>query len=120
MNKIFFFSTILVLCFSRNTNAQEVNQVDAFDKITLSPHVEAVITKGYKESVTILNSTVERGKVHIQVKNKILRVYLEGAKEYTKNEKVNENGHDTKKSIYNGTVLKIAVSYKTLENAPYR
>jgi hypothetical protein len=115
MNKSLFFTVLLTLIGLKNMMAQDVHPVDHFNKVIVSPHVEATFTEGDKESVTIENCSVSLDKVHIEMNGKTLRVYLEGAKEVTKNEKLNEDGRNTKKSIYNGTVLTVAISYKTLE-----
>lgn len=100
--------------------AQEVVSVDHFDKVIISPHVQVVLTKGDKESVTIENCTVNRQKVNIESKGNTLRVYLEGAKEITGNEKTEENGRKIKKNIYTGTVLTVSISYKTLQELSLR
>ena len=118
MNRFFFFSAVFSLLTLENTIAQEVNPVGHFEKVTVSPHIQATFTKGDKESVTIQSNTVSRDKVHIELNGKTLRVYLEGAKEVTKNEKMNENG--TKESIYKGTVLTVAISYQTLKELSVR
>ncbi|MET1055188.1 MAG: head GIN domain-containing protein [Pedobacter sp.] len=116
MNKFLLITTALTLFSLKITKAQEVVTVAQFDRVIVSPHVQATFTKGDKESVTIENSTVSRDKVNIESNGKTLRVYLEGAKEVTKNEKVNEG----KKSLYQGTVLTVAISYKTLHDLSVR
>lgn len=120
MNKILLFSIAISLVSLNNVNAQEVVTVAEFDRVIVSPHVEVTFTKGDKESVTILHSTVSRDKVNIESNGKTLRVYLEGAKEVTKNEKVKDDEQQRKKSLYQGTVLTLAISYKTLHDLSVR
>ncbi|MGB6152051.1 MAG: head GIN domain-containing protein [Pricia sp.] len=94
--------------------------VDAFDKVIISPHIQVVFQQGDSETVDIESSTVSEDKVNIEVNGKTLRIYLDGAKEVTKNEKTNKNGYKQTKSIYNGTVLKATVTYKNLEELSLR
>jgi hypothetical protein len=49
-----------------------------------------------------------------------LRIYLDDAKEFTKNETVYEDGHETKRPIYKGTVVVATVTYKTLDELSVR
>ncbi|WP_158800319.1 GIN domain-containing protein [Pedobacter sp. L105] len=118
MNKLILFTAVVSLFTWNNLVAQEVKSVDPFDKVIISPHVQATFIKGDKESVTVESCTVDKNKIHIESNGKTLRVYLEGAKEITKNEKSNDNG--VKKSIYQGTVLTVTVSYKYLEELSVR
>ena len=120
MKKALFFLAVFTVISFKTVVAQEASSVDHFDKVIISPYVQATLTKGDKESVTIQNCTVDRKKVHIESNGKTLRVYLEGAKEITKNEKVNENGHEVKKPLYNGTVLTVAITYKYLNDLSIR
>lgn len=94
--------------------------VDAFDKVIISPHIQVVFRQGDIETVAIESSNVSEDKINIEVNGKTLRIYLDGAKEVTKSEKTNKNGHKQTKSIYNGTVLKATVTYKNLEELSMR
>lgn len=119
--RLLLLITILTFVTSKNILAQDAISVERFDKVIISPHVQATFTKGDKESVTIQSCSVSNDKIHIESNGKVLRVYLEGAKEITKNEKVdNESGQVRKKAIYKGTVLTVAITYKTLEDLSVR
>jgi len=118
MKKLLVLTAGIALLSFQNIMAQKVTTVAAFEKVIISPHIQATLAKGDQESVTVLSSTVSEDKIHIESNGKTLRVYLEGAKEVTKNEKKNDEG--VKKSLYTGTVLKIAVSYKTLQELSVR
>ena len=100
--------------------AQTVTAVKPFDKIIVSPHIQVTFVEGSEESVTIESSTVDTSKIHIEVKDKTLRVYLEGAKDIEKNEKDYHNGYKEKHSIYQGTVLTAVITYKTLRELSIR
>lgn len=120
MKKILFIAALFTLVTLEKSVAQETTTVSHFDKVIVSPHVQATFTKGDKETVTILNCTANKDKVHIENNGKTLRVYLEGAKELNKSEKVEENGRKIKKDIYTGTVLTVAITYKALEDLSVR
>jgi hypothetical protein len=120
MKKSLLFTTAFALISLQNLYAQEVVTVAQFDRVIVSPHVQVTLTRGDKESVTIENSTVSRDKVNIESNGKTLRVYLEGAKEVTKNEKTNEDEQKRKKPLYQGTILTVAISYKSLHDLSVR
>ena len=94
--------------------------VDAFDKVIVSPHIQVVFQKGDSETVVIESSTESEDKINIEVNSKTLRIYLDGAKDVTKSEKTNENGYEHRKSIYNGTVVKATIIYKNLNELSLR
>ena len=94
--------------------------VAPFAKVIVSPHVQVTFQQGATESVVIESNTVSEDKINIEVKGNTLRIYLEGAKEVTKNEKTYENGYKRKKSVYNGTIVKATVIYKNLEELSLR
>ena len=94
--------------------------VDSFDKVIVSPHIQVTFQQGDSESVAIESSTVSEDKINIEVNGKTLRIYLDSAKEVTKNEKTYEDGYQRKKSIYNGTVLTATITYKNLEELSLR
>jgi len=94
--------------------------VEAFDKVIVSPHVQVTFQQGDSENVAIESSTVSEDKINIEVNGKTLRIYLDGAKEVTKSEKSHENGYERKKSIYKGTVLTATVTYINLEELSLR
>jgi len=106
---------IAIVSFSSMLFGQSKINVKSFNKVIISPHIETTFIEGDEESVTILDSTEPEDKINIEVKGKTLRVYLDDAKELTKNEKVKTKNYKTNKPIYNGKVLTILVTYKTLD-----
>ena len=119
MQKIKCFTSILmVFCFT--TTFAQTTTVDHFDKIIISPHIQVTFVQGDEEKVSIEKSSVSNDKINIEVNGKTLRIYLDDAKELTKNETVYEDGHETKRPIYKGTVVVATVTYKTLDELSVR
>jgi hypothetical protein len=103
--------------------AQAQNQpktvaVDRFQKVIISPYIQATFVEGTTESVTVNNCIVDADKLHIEVNGNILRIYLEGAKEIPKNEQ-NENDHGNH-HLYPNHAVVVTVSYKKLESLSVR
>jgi len=115
MKKIFLFTVALSFFTLQSLTAQEVTTVAPFNRVIISPHVQVTFTKGDKESVTIETCTISKDKVNIESNGKTLRVYLEDAKETTKNIRTYENGREINTPIYKGTILTVAITYKTLD-----
>ena len=120
MLKIKYCLAMLITFAVSHAVAQTTTNVKHFNKVIVSPHIQVTFVQGNEESVTIESSTVSRDKINIEVNSNTLRIYLEGAKDFTKNEKVYDNGYKEKRSIYNGTVVKAIVTYKTLEDLSIR
>ena len=84
-------------------------------------HVIAVnFVQGNTESVTIETCSVDKSKLNIEVNGKTLRIYLEGAKEVTKNEKHYKNGQKRTRSLYKGTIVTATVTYKNIDELSLR
>ncbi|SDB48900.1 Putative auto-transporter adhesin, head GIN domain [Flavobacteriaceae bacterium MAR_2010_188] len=111
---------VLALMVVSLMHAQKVVEVNHFDKLIVSPHIQVTIIKGEKESVKIISNTEDDSKLNIEVKGKDLRIFLDDAKELTKQEKVSINGNITKKPIYHGTVVIAEVTYIELKDLSIR
>jgi len=120
MKKILLFTVLITFIGLKGAIAQAVTDVDQFNRVIVSPHVQATFIKGDKESVTVESCTVDKEKIKIESNGKTLRVYLEGAKETTKNERTYQNGREINTPIYKGTVLVVTITYKTLEELSVR
>jgi len=120
MNKFLLFTVLFTFTLLKNSIAQQVKAVESFDKVIISPHVKVTFVKGNTESVAIENCEVDTGKVNIILKGKTLRVYLDGAKEVTKNEKDSEYGGNAKRPLYDGTILTVIITYKTIQDLSVR
>lgn len=115
------YTILLALLVIQTSFAQtKTVDVDTFDKVIVSPHIQVVFEQGDSESVAIESSTESEEKINIEVNSKTLRIYLDGARDVTKSEKTKQNGYEQRKSIYNGTVVKATVTYKQLEELSLR
>ena len=120
MQKSKFFLLVLTIVIFKSTFAQTTTAVNHFSKVIISPHIQVMFVEGNEESVTIENTTVDKDKINIEVNNSTLRIYLDGAKEVTKNEKNYDNGYKEKHPIYSGTVVTATVTYKTMDELSVR
>jgi len=110
----------VLVSMSQMILAQNKVEVESFNKVIISPHIETTFIQGTEESVTIIDSKEPEDKINIEVNGKTLRVYLDGAKEITKRKKVVENGYKQKLPIYKGRVLTIVVTYKAIDELSLR
>lgn len=110
---------VFLLLAGISSMAQNI-AVAPFDKIIVSPHIEVKLVQGTEEAVTIEEALVPKDKINLEVKGKTLRIYLEDAKEVTKNETVYQNGHKRKSPIYKGTQVKITITYTDLKELSVR
>ncbi len=94
--------------------------VDSFDKIIISPHIEVELVEGPEESFLITDAKVSLDKINIEVEGRTLRIYLDGAKTVTKSERVSTDKWKGKRSIYNGTMASVKITYKELRNLSIR
>ena len=117
-SKMFF--AVLLLLIAVSASAQTGKLVDHFTKVIVSPYIQVTFVEGNEESVTLNNITVDTGKLHLEVNNKILRLYLDGAKDIPKNKKDYTNGYKEQHPLYNGTVVNATVTYKTLNELSLR
>jgi hypothetical protein len=120
MQQLKYYATIIFIFVLKASFAQMATAVKPFDKVIISPHIEVTFIQGNEETVTIENCAVDKEKINIEVNGKTLRIYLEGAKEITKNKKVYDNGYKEKRPIYRGTVVTAIVTYKTIESLSVR
>lgn len=120
MKPILFYLINIVLGTLITLSAQEKTTVDPFYKVVISPHIEATLVQGNESSVTILESSEPEDKINIEVKGSTLRVYLDDAKETTKQIKVMKDGYKQKVPIYNGKVLSVLITYTKLEDLSVR
>lgn len=114
------FSVLIILLAVHPAFAQTVTKVNPFHKVIISPNIQVSFIEGKEESVTIEKSTVSNDKIHIEVNDKTLRVYLDGQKDFPKNEKTYKNGYKEKQPVYKGTVVIATVTYKKLDDLSIR
>lgn len=120
MIRLVYILVTVLLTLCQCVFAQQKTTVESFDKVMISPHIQVSFVEGNEESVTILEQKVTDDKIKIKASNGKLRVYLDGAKETTKQVKVKENGVKVKRPLYRGKQLSILVTYKTLNEISVR
>ncbi len=121
MKNISFLFLLLFFFSIENTQAQSKTiAINHFNKVIVSPHIQVTFIEGDKESVSIENISVPIEKLNVEVAGKTLRIYLDDAKMVTKSEKVDDDKWKGKRSIYNGTIVTVIVTYKNLEELSLR
>lgn len=114
MKNQFKLITILVLLVFANSklSAQKTIELNGqFNKIIVSPHIEAVFIKGDKPSIELKDITIPIEKFKYELTNNTLQVYLEGAKTYTKSKKVKHNNYERKVPLYKNRVAQVIITY---------
>jgi ribosomal protein L31 len=114
------FLTFIAIFLVQLSFGQTTTKVNPFSKVIISPNIQVTFIEGNVESVTIEKSTVSNDKIHIEVNDKTLCIYLDGQKDLPKNETTQKNGYKHKESVYKGTVLTATVTYKTLNDLSIR
>ncbi|MDB4292031.1 DUF2807 domain-containing protein [Maribacter sp.] len=121
MKKVIFSIVLCALIGTFSMTAQDKTyQVDAFEKVIVSPHIEVTLVEGDEESVFITNAKVDMAKINVVVEGKTLRVYLDDARVVTKSEKINNDTWKGSRSIYNGTQVTATITYKKLKRLSVR
>ena len=120
MIKFTYYFIIFLLSIAQTVFSQTKQVVAPFDKVIISPYIQTTFIEGNEESVIIEDSRVSEDKINIEVKNNTLRVYLDDAKEITKNKTIIKNGIKRKVPIYKGKTLTITVTYKKLNELSLR
>jgi hypothetical protein len=98
----------------------QTTKVTEFEKVIVSPYIQVTFVEGDTESVVVEECTVERSKLYIEVKNKTLWIYLEGAKEIPKGEVMYDYKNPDKYPVYRGTVVRATITYKILNELSIR
>jgi hypothetical protein len=113
MMKIKLITLLTSLLFlNGNLIAQETIKLEtSFDKIIVSPHIEAIFKKENSASIEIVDISVPVEKFRYELNKGTLQVYLEGAKTYTKNKKIVVRDFETKVPLYKGRVVKVIITY---------
>lgn len=108
-SKIFTFTLLLVSMAS--FAQQNIIAVKSFNKVIVSPHIEVVFKAGEKEEVIIEHSSEPIEKLHVEVKNNTLQLYLDGA-QHTSKKDLEYSSKNKNTPLYKGTVVKAIVVYK--------
>lgn len=111
---------ILLITITAIQAQEKEVKVSSFDKLIISPHIEATLVKGDSEMVVIEDADVSLDKINIDVDGRTLKIYLDGAKTYTKSKKVKYDGMKGRYDLYDGTQATITVIYKDLNKLDVR
>ena len=89
------FKALLPALFAliAGASSAQTKMTSPFNKIIVSPYIQVTLVQGEQESVTVNDIHVDADKLHIEVNDKTLRIYLEGAKDFPHNEKDHSNGY---------------------------
>ncbi|AXT54504.1 DUF2807 domain-containing protein [Aquimarina sp. AD1] len=120
MKHLKYFLALIALSIAQLIFGQTKKTVTTFNKVIISPHIEATFVENNQESVIIEKSTEPEDKINIEVNGNVLRVYLDDAKETTKNKTVMINGTKRKVPIYKGKVLTVTINYRQLTDLSIR
>jgi hypothetical protein len=108
----------LIISASVLTYGQEIQKdLNEFNSIIASPKINLVLKQGSKESIRLVYDRVDREKINIHVSGKKLRIFLDDAQTFEKQEWVNEHG---KQSIYRDVNITAYVTYVNLNELEIR
>ena len=102
------------------TATAQTKTVEPFTKVIVSPYIQVTFVQGDEESVTINDITVDESKLHIEVNNQTLRIYLDGAKDIPKYESDYSSGHKESHPLYENTSVVATVTYRRLTGLSLR
>src|SRR5690349_10089661 len=95
--------------------AAQTKSTSPFNKVIVSPYIQVTLVQGDQESVTVNELHVDSSKLNIEVNDKTLRIYLDGAKDLPKNEKDYSNGYKETHPLYRNTSVVVTITYRKLE-----
>jgi len=108
------------LFYTTNVVAQsELIEVERFDEVVISPHIEVVFREGNESSVVIEEIEVPMNELNVTVSDKKLHLYLDDAKITSPPLKDQIRGNCTL-DYYDGTIVRAIVTYERLESVDLR
>lgn len=119
-------SLIIVLLFSQMPwgHAQKIDKdIDAFNKLIVSPKINVTLVKGEKEHVALEAYGVNMDEINVEVRGKTLKVYLDKAKVHEKMVKVRNRDRWHRKakiSVYEGVKVNAIITYRSLKHLEIR
>lgn len=119
MRRFKTFFPVLLLLIAVAASGQ-TRMTSPFNKVIVSPYIQVTLVQGDEESVTVNEIYVDSNKLHIEVNDKTLRVYLEGAKDLPKYEKDYSDGVKETHPLYPKTSVVATITYKKLEALSFR
>jgi len=120
MKKIATTTLVAFIVFVSSLMAQEQIPLSHFTRIIASPRVNVILRKGDKESIQMIYSNVDSGKVNIKVRGNTLKIYLDHARITEKQERMTVNGHSQRYSIYRDASVTAYITYRELKGLEIR
>lgn len=100
---------------------QEIQKkLSPFSKITVSPKINLILEKGSEESIRILYTNIDAGKINAEVEGNKLSIFLDQARLVDKRERTDEYNYDSKTSIYHNAEVTAYVTYTQLRSLEVR
>ena len=85
-----------LLASSTLSFGQEIQKkLNPFNKITVSPKINLILEEGTEESIRIVYSNIEPGKINVEVEGNKLSVFLDQARIVDKRERTDEYDYDS-------------------------
>lgn len=109
---------VLLGCYS-SAYCQQM-PVGHFDKVIISPRIQVTFIQGEREGVTFDSTAPHARDVRVELHGNTLRIYLKGAKELEKTCITYEHGFREKRPVYQGTLIRAVVTYRTLHTLSVR
>jgi hypothetical protein len=122
MKKIANYLILTALLASSTLSfGQEIQKkLNPFSKITVSPKINLILEKGTEESIRIVYSNIDPGKINVEVEGNKLNVFLDQARIVDKRERTDEYDYNSKTSIYHNAEVTAYVTYTQLKSLEVR
>ncbi len=105
-------ATLVFVCGVANAQEQEFEkELMPFNKITVSPKINLVLTQGDQESIKLFYSNIEPAQINVVVEGDKLKVYLDDARIVDKREYYDDSG---KRSIYHNAQVTAHITFREL------
>ncbi len=106
----------MIPAYSTQAQTQgEERSLSHFSKVIASPRINVVLQKGDKESIRLICSNISPDKVNIKITGNKLRIFLDHARVVEKQERMIENHHSQKRSIYRDASVTAYVTFRELK-----
>ncbi len=117
MKNLLVVGGIMAICASY---AQESEKLPAFDRVTVSPHINVVLMRGPQEGIRWELENIDERKINAEVVDGSLRLYLDDARILPPQHTFRENGNRGKRSIYEDVSVTAHVTYRELNRLEIR
>jgi hypothetical protein len=107
---------IFLITIATSTYSQtSVQDLPHFKKIVVSPYINLMLIKGEEEKIELTSTNVEIEKINIVVNRGILKIYLDGARLWPKNEKTRIGGKKYIQERYKDVSINATITYQELK-----